>query len=135
MKVVRSTGNTDVPDILVPPGMMPENLATGPGGFIHLHSQPSPDGDLTVGMSDFQDGAVTAWHTHSEGQMLFVMSGHARVGTDSEDAAGLEAGTLIVSPPGERHWHGADASDTVQFLGLSWGSITWSDKPVLPEDE
>lgn len=134
MEIVRSTKGSGVPEILVPESLLPENLATGTTEYSHLHSQLSPHGELTVGLSDFLDGAVTAWHSHSEGQMLLVMSGHARIGTDSENAAGLEAGTLIVTPPGERHWHGADASDTVRLLGLSWGSITWGDKPGLPED-
>ena len=40
-------------------------------------------------------------------------------------------GTLVVAPPGERHWHGAAAAEAAAVLSLAWGTTDWEE--VLPE--
>ncbi len=75
----------------------------------------------------FHDGAVTAWHTHPGGQLLYAASGTARVGTEADGEVVLEPGDLVVSPPGERHWHGAASGADATLLAVTWGTTQWED--------
>jgi quercetin dioxygenase-like cupin family protein len=54
-----------------------------------------------------------------------VLEGRARVGTEVDGTVELLPGTLVVSPPGERHWHGAAADQAAAVLSLAWGTTAW----------
>lgn len=95
-----------------------------------LNATPS-DGDPDTALVHFRDGAVTFWHRHPGGQQLFVVSGEARVGTDADGAVGLRAGSLVVCPPDERHWHGAATGSDTTLLAVTWGTTQW--ETVAPE--
>ena len=60
------------------------------------------DDEPDTALVHFADGAVTNWHSHPGGQLLYVASGRGRVGTDADGTAMLEPGTLVVAPPHER---------------------------------
>jgi quercetin dioxygenase-like cupin family protein len=95
-----------------------------------LAAATSPDRpDAAVGR--FHDGAVTYWHTHPGGQLLFVHAGTARVGTDATGAVTIPTGGLVVAEPGERHWHGADHASDCALLTLTWGTTAWEDAAPL----
>lgn len=79
----------------------------------------------------FHDGAVTAWHVHPGGQHLYVAAGTARVGTDADGEVLLQPGDLVVSPPGERHWHGAAPGTDATILAVTWGTTQW--EAVTPD--
>ena len=55
----------------------------------------------------FEPGARTNWHTHPEGQFLFVVTGAGRAGTEGDPVVELETGDVVFFAPDERHWHGA----------------------------
>jgi quercetin dioxygenase-like cupin family protein len=76
----------------------------------------------------FHDGAVTNWHVHPGGQHLYVASGTARVGTEADGEVELSPGELVVSPAGERHWHGAGAGHDATLLAITWGTTQWEDE-------
>ena len=92
-----------------------------------LHSATT-DGQPDVAMVHFQDGAVTHWHRHPGGQHLFVHSGHGRVGTELDGEVRLAPGTLVVTPAGERHWHGAASDGDAAILAITWGTTQWEDE-------
>jgi len=72
----------------------------------------APDGSIPdVAVVRFAAGSVSTWHAHPGGQLLYVLEGCARVGTEPAGTVELAAGTLVVAPPGERHWHGAAADE------------------------
>ena len=75
----------------------------------------------------FHDGAVSNWHQHPGGQRLFVSSGVALVGTEADGAVELHPGDLVVSPPDERHWHGAAPGHDASVLAITWGTTQWED--------
>jgi quercetin dioxygenase-like cupin family protein len=91
-----------------------------------LREAPSADEpDIAVG--HFDDGAVTNWHQHPGGQILYVLAGVARVGTAADGSVLLQPGTLVVAPAGERHWHGAAPGADARVLSLTWGATAWED--------
>jgi quercetin dioxygenase-like cupin family protein len=75
----------------------------------------------------FFDGAVTFWHEHPGGQQLYVVRGEARVGTEADGEVAIDAGTLVVCPANEPHWHGAMPGRDTTLLAITWGVTQWTD--------
>ncbi|HEY7565084.1 MAG TPA: cupin domain-containing protein [Acidimicrobiia bacterium] len=79
----------------------------------------------------FEPGARTFWHSHPDGQVLYVASGAGRVG--SEDGAVIEVGTgdVIYTAAGESHWHGARPDSYMMHISMTTGGPTvWDSKAV-----
>jgi len=80
----------------------------------------------------FDPGARTAWHTHPLGQTLYVISGVGLVGLRNEAPQLIKAGDTVWIPPGEEHWHGASATNSMMHIAIQEalnGSIaTWLEK-------
>ena len=66
----------------------------------------------------FAPGARTAWHTHPEGQILFVASGRGWVQKVGEAAIAMCAGDTVIIGAGEKHWHGAAADSPMLHLAV-----------------
>ena len=92
-----------------------------------LNATPTDDEPDTA-FGHFHDGAVTNWHHHPGGQLLFVVSGRGRVGTEVDGSLNLEPGSLVVAPPDEAHWHGAAPGTDCTMLAVTWGTTCWHDE-------
>ncbi|GAA4051654.1 hypothetical protein GCM10023063_44640 [Arthrobacter methylotrophus] len=79
----------------------------------------------------FNDGAVTNWHSHPGGQLLYLVSGTGRVGSSAGEHVNLQPGTLVQTPENEDHWHGADAGSNAVWLATTWGVTCWHDHSPL----
>ena len=80
----------------------------------------------------FEPGARTAWHTHPLGQTLHVISGVGLIGLRNEAPQLIKAGDTVWIPPGEEHWHGASAANSMMHIAIQEalnGSVaTWLEK-------
>ena len=65
----------------------------------------------------FEPGARTAWHTHPLGQTLYVLSG-VGFGAKKQSSQTINAGDTIWIPPGEEHWHGASATNSMTHIAI-----------------
>lgn len=102
-------------------------LFTGQVELEMLNETPA-DSEPDTARVHFSDGAVTNWHHHPGGQLLFVVSGRGRVGTRDDTSISLEPGTLVVAPPDEAHWHGAAPGVDCTMLAVTWGTTCWHDE-------
>ena len=75
----------------------------------------------------FEPGAHTHWHVHSGGQLLHILEGKARAQAWGEEVHALNAGDTLVSPPGEKHWHGASADGPMMQLAITTGEVDWQE--------
>ena len=66
----------------------------------------------------FEPGARTAWHTHPLGQTLYVLSGVGLVGLRNIAPQTINAGDTVWIPPGEEHWHGASATNSMTHIAI-----------------
>ena len=83
----------------------------------------------------FEPGARTDWHTHPEGQVLYVVSGAGRVQTADGETIEIGPGDVVHTPPGEEHWHGATPNSYMVHLSLTTdGATEWKPKKVSDED-
>lgn len=78
-------------------------------GAVYIDAVAAPSGPSRLSASSvhFTPGARTAWHTHPNGQTIFVIDG---VGLAQRRGAPIEVirpGDRVFFEPGEDHWHGA----------------------------
>jgi quercetin dioxygenase-like cupin family protein len=79
----------------------------------------------------FEPGARTYWHSHPDGQVLYVANGAGRVGNSDGETVDIAAGDVIYTPAGERHWHGATPTSYMMHLSITSGGATeWESQAV-----
>ena len=66
----------------------------------------------------FEPSARTVWHTHPLGQTLYVLSGVGLVGLRNKAPELIKSGDTIWIPPGEEHWHGASANNSMTHVAI-----------------
>jgi len=95
----------------------------------------APDRTLSALGVLFEPGSRTDWHTHPEGQVLYVASGAGKVQKDDGETVHISAGDVVYSPAGETHWHGASENSYMMHLSLTTGGATqWLPEKVSDED-
>jgi quercetin dioxygenase-like cupin family protein len=89
------------------------DTAAGPSewftGAVYIDTVAAPSGASRLSASSvhFTPGARTAWHTHPNGQTIYILEG---VGLAQRRAGPIEVirpGDRVFFEPGEDHWHGA----------------------------
>lgn len=87
------------------------------------------DGGMSLSVVHFSDGARTNWHVHPGEQVLYILTGEGRVGTESDEIR-LGPGDVVYAAPGERHWHGASPGHAMSHISVtSGGTPTWFGAP------
>ena len=86
----------------------------------------------------FEPGARTNWHTHPEGQFLYVVTGAGRAGTEGGPVVEIQAGDVVFFAPEEKHWHGAGPDTFMVHIAITpaistEGGTDWLE-PVADED-
>lgn len=115
-------------------------LATTPGpgtwftGTVYLDpvASPSAGSRLSATSVHFTPGARTAWHTHPNGQTIYVTEG---IGVAQRRGGPIEVirpGDRVLFEPGEDHWHGAAANRFMTHLAMlevdeAGTSAVWGD--------
>lgn len=107
---------------------------TGDVWFGPLHEPATPD-DLNVLGVSFSAGARSDWHTHPAGQVLYVVSGTARVQNEGEETVVAGAGDAVHTEAGVTHWHGASEDGPMVHLSITHGGATaWLPRKVTDEE-
>ena len=110
----------------------PQENFTGPVWFASLSQ--AGDRPLNALGVRFDPGSRTDWHSHPEGQVLYVVSGAGRVGTSEGETVEIATGDVVHAPAGELHWHGAAPDSPMMHLSLTTGGATeWTDDKVSPD--
>jgi quercetin dioxygenase-like cupin family protein len=86
----------------------------------------------------FEPGARTNWHTHPEGQFLYVLTGTGRAQKEGESVVELGAGDVVYFAPDEKHWHGAGPETYMVHIAITpaistEGGTDWME-PVTDEE-
>lgn len=113
----------------------PEEWFTGTV-WMDATSVPQPGAGLFRVL--FEPGARTNWHTHPEGQILYVLTGMGRLQKEGEGILEIQPGDIVYIAPGEKHWHGAAPDTFMVHIAISPaletdGATEWLE-PVTDED-
>ena len=92
-------------------------------------TEPARVGVVSV---TFEPCARTAWHSHPLGQTLIVTAGCGLVQSWGDPVEKIRPGDVILSLPGEKHWHGATATTAMTHISiveqLDGKSADWMEK-------
>jgi len=135
--VVMAAGSSGKPDLTVyRVGARP--LIEGPTanftGKAKIDRQVRPDESKRMmgSLVSFEAAARTAWHTHPLGQTLIVTSGCGWVQSEGGPKQMIQAGDVVWTPPGVRHWHGAQPHSTFSHYAiaepLNGSAADWAEK-------
>jgi quercetin dioxygenase-like cupin family protein len=104
-------------------------------GAVYIDSVATPSGRARLQASSvhFTPGARTAWHTHPNGQTIYVTTG---VGLCQRRGGPIEvigSGDRVFFEPGEDHWHGAARNRFMTHLAMAevddeGNAATWGER-------
>jgi quercetin dioxygenase-like cupin family protein len=98
--------------------------ASGPAdwfsGAVHIDTVATPSGPsrLHAVSVHFAPGARTAWHTHPNGQTIYVIEGIGRAQRRGGPVEAIRPGDRVFFEPGEEHWHGAAPDRFMTHLAM-----------------
>jgi quercetin dioxygenase-like cupin family protein len=86
--------------------------------YVDAVATPSEVSRLSASSVHFTPGARTAWHTHPNGQTIYVLEG---VGLAQRRGGAVEVirpGDRVFFEPGEEHWHGAASTRFMTHIAM-----------------
>jgi len=116
----------------------------GPGdwftGAVYIDSVAAPTNGSRLSASSvhFTPGARTAWHTHPNGQTIWVAEGIGLCQRRGGPIEVIRPGDRVFFEPGEDHWHGAAPNRFMTHIAMlevdeKGNPATWGDH-VTNED-
>ena len=102
------------------------SIETTPGppewftGSVYIDAVAAPSGASRVSASSvhFTPGARTAWHSHPNGQTIYVLEGIGLAQRRGGPIEVIRAGDRVFFEPDEDHWHGATANRFMTHLAM-----------------
>jgi quercetin dioxygenase-like cupin family protein len=86
--------------------------------FVDAVAVPSRQSRLYASNVHFSPGARTAWHTHPNGQTIYVTEGAGLVQRRGGPVEIIRPGDRVFFEPGEDHWHGATPDRFMTHLAM-----------------
>ncbi|HVC35457.1 MAG TPA: cupin domain-containing protein [Chloroflexota bacterium] len=109
-------------------------------GTVYVDPVATPSTGSRVGASSvhFTPGARTAWHTHPNGQTIYVTEGIGLVQRRGGPIEVIHPGDRVFFEPGEEHWHGAAPTCFMTHLAMhdvpeNGNAATWG--PHVTDEE
>jgi quercetin dioxygenase-like cupin family protein len=106
--------------------------------YIDALATASDRSRLQVSSVHFTPGARTAWHTHPNGQTIYVTEGIGLAQRRGSPIEFIRPGDRVFFEPGEDHWHGAAPDRFMTHLAMlqvdddgtsaSWGAHVSDDE-------
>jgi quercetin dioxygenase-like cupin family protein len=116
------------------------SIETTPGpadwftGNVFIDAVAAPSGPYRVQALSvhFTPGARTAWHTHPNGQTIFVTEGMGLCQRRGEPVEEIRPGDRVFFEPEEEHWHGAMPDRFMTHIAIvdvddEGNAATWGD--------
>jgi quercetin dioxygenase-like cupin family protein len=100
--------------------------------FIDTIAQPSNGSRIAAASVHFTPGARTAWHTHPNGQTIWVTEGVGLCQRRGGAVEVIRAGDSVFFEPGEEHWHGAAPTRFMTHIAMQQADdegnvVVWGD--------
>lgn len=98
--------------------------------YIDAVATPSEPSRLAASSVHFTPGARTAWHTHPNGQTIYVTEGIGLAQRRGGPIEIIRPGDRVFFEPTEEHWHGASPNRVMTHLAMhqvddQGSAVTW----------
>jgi quercetin dioxygenase-like cupin family protein len=112
-------------------GRGPSDWFTG-SVYVGTVAAPSEGSRLSASSVHFTPGARTAWHTHPNGQTIWVTEGVGLCQCRGGAIEVIRPGDRVFFEPGEAHWHGATPNRFMTHIAMlevdeNGNPATWGD--------
>jgi quercetin dioxygenase-like cupin family protein len=90
-------------------------------GSVYIDAVAAPEkgwSRLSASSVHFTPGARTHWHTHPNGQTIWVTEGLGLCQSDGGPVEVIRPGDRVFFEPGERHWHGATPTRFMTHIAM-----------------
>jgi len=106
--------------------------------YIDTVATPTEPSRLNAISVHFTPGARTAWHTHPNGQTIYVTEGVGLCQRRGGQIEVIRPGDRVFFEPGEEHWHGAKPDRFMTHLAMlevddEGKSATWGEQVTEEE--
>jgi quercetin dioxygenase-like cupin family protein len=100
--------------------------------FVDAVAAPAGGSRLSASTVHFTPGARTHWHTHPNGQTIYVLEGIGFAQRRGGPVEVIRPGDRVFFEPGEEHWHGASPTRFMAHLAMlevddEGNSATWGE--------
>ena len=101
--------------------------------YVDTVTTPTAPSRLQASSVHFTPGARTAWHTHPNGQTIYVTEGVGRCQRRGGPVEVIRPGDRVFFEPGEDHWHGAAPNRFMTHLAMlevddEGNNATWGEQ-------
>ncbi|WP_207720145.1 (R)-mandelonitrile lyase [Flavobacterium undicola] len=86
--------------------------------WVNMNVKPDEGYNINMGTVTFEPKARTNWHTHSSGQILFVIEGIGYYQEKGKSIQLIQKGDVIKIPKDVKHWHGASHGSMMRHIAL-----------------
>ena len=98
-------------------GVGPNDWFTGTV-YIDAIATPSDGSRVSASSVHFTPRARTAWHTHPNGQTIWVTDGVGLAQRRGGPVEVIRPGDRVFFEPGEEHWHGAASTRVMTHVAM-----------------
>lgn len=86
--------------------------------WVNINVKPDEGYNTNIGTVTFETKARTNWHSHTSGQILFIIEGIGYYQEKGKSIRLIQKGEVIKIPKGVRHWHGASHSSSMRHIAI-----------------
>lgn len=86
--------------------------------WVNMNVKPEEGYNINMGTITFGPKARTNWHTHTSGQILFVIEGIGYYQEKGKPIQLIQKGDVVKIPKNVKHWHGASHNSSMRHIAL-----------------
>lgn len=86
--------------------------------WLNMNVVPDDGYNVNIGTVTFEPKARTNWHSHTSGQLLFVIEGIGYYQEQDKPIQMIKKGDVVKIPKNVKHWHGASHNNQMRHIAM-----------------
>ena len=86
--------------------------------WVNMNVKPDEGYNTNIGTVTFEPKARTNWHSHTSGQILFVIEGIGYYQEKGKPIQLIQKGDVVKVPKNTEHWHEASHGSSMRHIAL-----------------
>lgn len=86
--------------------------------WLNMNVVPNDGYNVNIGTVTFEPKARTNWHSHTSGQLLFVIEGTGYYQEQGKPIQLIQKGDVVKIPKNVKHWHGASHGNLMRHIAM-----------------
>ncbi|MFV0469324.1 MAG: cupin domain-containing carboxymuconolactone decarboxylase family protein [Dysgonomonas sp.] len=86
--------------------------------WLNMNVAPADGYNVNIGTVTFEPKARTNWHSHTSGQLLFVIEGIGYYQEQGKPIQLIQKGDVVKIPKNVKHWHGASLNSQMRHIAM-----------------